>query len=309
LFLVHAIAALYLGVTHKSLVTESYAEVLSALPVGYPNYNPATASSNGSNCFFEVCSTYETVQKGLEWNVFALLAAFEWVSASFALACLGFSSTWCLLWNVAGGVLILYYDNSMSILQVGVTVLALLVSSIVPWMIPNRVVLQYVEYCVSTPLAFLSVFVLFVPSAPSWAGVLGTTSIFLCNLNGMGAYLSFLQNWEASQLDTGGFFDTMRVKNHVRLFLLNAWLSLCMGGLLVVYLARDYLLGDLIVPWWTGAIAYNLLIMLVLSCSWAVLCYALYGCDWFERMGSGLAILDAAAKLPVVFLIYANYGT
>jgi len=308
LFLVHAIAALYLGVTHKSLVAESFAEVLSALPVGYPNHNLATTSLNASDCFYEVCSTYETVQKGLEWDVFALLAVFEWASASFALAYLGFSSMWCFLWNIAGAVLILYYDNSISILQVGITVLCLLVSSIAPWMIPDGVVLQYAEYCVSTPLAFLSVFVLFVPNAPSWAGILGVTSIFLCNLQGMGAYLSFIQNWEASELDTGGFFDLMRVRNHFKLFLLNAWLTLCMGGLVVVYLARDYLQGDPIVPWWTGVLMYNLLAMLALSCAWAVFCYSLYRRDWFERMGSGLAILDAAAKLPVVIYVYTNYA-
>ena len=61
--------------------------------------------------------------EGLQWNVFALLAGFEWLSASFALHYLDawLAPEWihysCLGWNVAGVLLFMPYAMPMTLLQ------------------------------------------------------------------------------------------------------------------------------------------------------------------------------------------------
>jgi hypothetical protein len=66
-------------------------------------------------------------------NVFALLAAFEWISASFALGHLlgeGTGTAYlCGVWNLAGVLWLMPYTTPLTLLQVGITTLALLVAT------------------------------------------------------------------------------------------------------------------------------------------------------------------------------------
>jgi hypothetical protein len=69
---------------------------------------------------------------GLEWNVFALLAAFEWISAGFALWHLDPMGPWRIvayLWNVAGVLLLATWATHLSIQQFGITCISLLLAT------------------------------------------------------------------------------------------------------------------------------------------------------------------------------------
>lgn len=140
-FVLHFASALFLlGVSFQCssiLKTKTYTETVTD-SVGYPLVMDVTCEDPYSRqCFFGVPQAYDIVQHSLAWNVFALLTAFEWLSASFALYYLGdvltmaseITSTACLLWNVFGILLLMPYSLPMTMLQTGVTALSLLAAS------------------------------------------------------------------------------------------------------------------------------------------------------------------------------------
>jgi len=319
-FLAHFLSAIFIGTVAarcgNSFIADSYAEVASG---GYPVLTDGPCQGP---CFFGIPQAYLAPQKGLEWNVLALLAAFEWISASFSLFQLRPSEdspyyvAVACVWNLAGALLLMPYTTSISTLQVGITWIALLlatslqVTPLVCGFAPGRVVMHYAEYCTSASLLYVAVLVLFVPSPPSWAPLVGFVGILLCNLCGIGAHLCLLEPKDPVNLPGGteiheGFeLDWQGARNRFGLFLMHSWLGLLLGVLIIVYLARNWL-GDPIVPWWVRLILYNLLVTYSLFGIFATACYAL-GSGWWvsEGLGGGLAVLSLAAKLPVVYSVF-----
>ena len=318
-FLAHFSSAIFIGyVAAKcgdSFIVDTYAEVVSR--AGYPMRT--AAACQGPDCFYAVPQTYLAPQKGLEWNVFALLAAFEWISASFSLFQLTpaegspyFLAVSCL-WNLAGALLLMPYTTHLSTLQVGVTCLALLVASALQaaplacGLLPGRVVMHYAEYCTSASLLYVAVLVLFVPAPPSWAPLVGFLGVLLCNLCGIAAHLCLLEPKEP--LPPSYLPDWQAVRARFGLFLAHSWLALLLGMLIIIYLARNWL-GDPIVPWWVRLILYNLLVTFSLFGIWATACYIVAGSSrdgaWWASscLGAGLVVLSAAAKLPVVYSVF-----
>ncbi len=92
-------------------------------------------------CFYGTPQSYDVIQHSLSWNVFALLSAFEWLSASFALFYLkDILNLWlsraseiilatCLIWNVIGIFTHMPYGMPLTRLQAGITGLSLLAAS------------------------------------------------------------------------------------------------------------------------------------------------------------------------------------
>jgi len=144
-FLLHFASALFLlSVAFRCsnvIKTSTYTETVTD-PGGYVVIMDATCSDPYSReCFFGLPQAYDTIQYGLSWNVFALLTAFEWLSASFALFYLdGVLKRWwkhanealvtvCLVWNAVGIFTLMPYSMPMTVLQSGITTLALLTAS------------------------------------------------------------------------------------------------------------------------------------------------------------------------------------
>lgn len=322
-FLAHFLSALFIGyVTARcgdSYVVDSYAEGLQ----GYPMR--AQDACAGRDCFYSLPQAFLAPQNGLEWNVFALLAAFEWISASFSLFQLSpqgsMNYLWVsVVWNLAGGLLLMPYTTHLSALQAGITATALFTASalqavpLVYGFLPGRVVMHYAEYCTSASLLYVAVLVLFVPSPPSWAPLVGFTGILLCNLCGIGAHLCLVDPLEpnnpagAAEIGDGSLWDWQSVRRRFGLFLAHSWLALLMGVLSIIYLARGWL-GDPIVPWWVRLILYNLLITYSLFGIFATVCYTIDGFTksaWWvsSGLGTGLTVLSAAAKIPVVYSVF-----
>ena len=92
-------------------------------------------------CFYGLPQSYDVIQYSLSWNVFALLSAFEWLSASFALFYLkDVLKHWlsnasemiiatCLIWNAIGIFTHMPYGMPLTMLQAGITALSLLAAS------------------------------------------------------------------------------------------------------------------------------------------------------------------------------------
>lgn len=318
-FLAHFLSALFIGfITAKcgnSFIVDTFAE-------GRAGYPMRIDGACQPPCFFGMPQAYLAPQKGLEWNIFALLAAFEWISASFSLFQLRPSedSPWYVavsaLWNLAGALLLMPYTTQVSALQVGITWIALFLATalqaapLVCGFTPGRVVMHYAEYCTSASLLFVAVLVLFVPSPPSWAPLVGFTGVLVCNLCGIGAHLCLLEPKEPGnppgkdEIYDGFELDWQAARSRFGLFLAHSWLGLLLGMLIIIYLARNWL-GDAIVPWWVRLILYNLLVTYSLFGIWATVCYAV-GSEWWvsEGLGGGLTVLSAAAKLPVVYSVF-----
>jgi hypothetical protein len=144
-FVLHFISAIFLLNLSircsKDIKTWTYAESVTD-SVGFALVMNATCSDPYSReCFYGFPQAYDTVQHGLSWNVFALLAAFEWLSASFALYYLSdVAGRWwtnsventlavCLVWNVIGLLTLTPYSMPLTMMQTGVTALALLAAS------------------------------------------------------------------------------------------------------------------------------------------------------------------------------------
>jgi len=323
-FLLHFGSAIFISVVAVkcggSFIYNTFAEIMPAVPAGYPVL--VDAPCQGS-CFFNTSQTYDAAQIGMEWNVFALLAAFEWVSASFALGHLrpgpnpGLYVWIICAWNLAGALLLLPWAAPMSTLQAGVTVLSLLVATVVQVnpvkgaFEPGRVVMHYLEYCTSAALLLVSVSILFLPYGPSWTYVVGFVSLVLCNLCGVAAHMNLVDPGEPSHLPEVYDFNWVRVRNHFKLFLAYAWVALLMGVLTIVYTSRTWI-GESSVPWWVHAILYTLLITYCLFGVWATVCYVVADLmgpaagQWWvsECLGTGLIVLSLSAKLPVVYSVF-----
>ena len=141
-FLLHFASAIFLlGVAFQCgepFVSNSYLQsITNRLGFVVLTDEPCT-DPHTRDCFFGMPQAYDVLQRGFEWNPVALLAAFEWLSASFALFYLkdalwadsqGFRcavDTGCLLWNVAGFFLFMPFSLQITLLQSGLTALALL---------------------------------------------------------------------------------------------------------------------------------------------------------------------------------------
>ena len=144
-FLLHFTSAIFLlHVAFRCssvLKTNIYTETVTD-STGYAVVMNTTCDDPYSReCFYGLPQAYDGIQHSLSWNVFALLAAFEWLSASFALHYLedALRHLWvnayeitlaaCLLWNLAGILTIMPYNMPLTMLQAGITALALLAAS------------------------------------------------------------------------------------------------------------------------------------------------------------------------------------
>jgi hypothetical protein len=356
-FIFHAASAVFLAIVATrcgaSFVSDTFTETLNSRhPGGYLVVTEgACKDPQNLSCFYGIPEAHDIAQRGLEWNVFALIAAFEWISASFALGHLtgDFDPSkrtvddvsqiklLCLIWNLAGGLWLMPYTTPMSLLQVGITALALFIATSVQYYPVGSednaaVVMHYTEYCTSASLLFVGVLILYIPDPQSWAVIIGFTGIMLCNITGVAAHLC--------KLDTAGSrmgrpvydLDWGKTANHFKLYMIHSWIGLLMAVLVIVYLARESFADDDI-PLWVRFILMNLLVTYTLFGFWATACYALAdthadeandediiliagGEDrklqagfmlWVsDRLGFGLTILSAAAKLPVAFTVF--YG-
>jgi hypothetical protein len=355
-FILHASSAVFLafvaGKCGASFVVDSFTETLSHRhPGGYLVITEHTCSDpRNVSCFYGIPEAYDVAQRGLEWNVFALIAAFEWISASFALGHLSGNfdpakrppendvsqiKLLSLVWNLAGVIWLLVPGNS-SLLQIGITVLSLMVATSVQYYPVGSednaaIVMHYTEYCTSASLLFVGVLILYIPNPQTWAVIIGFTGILLCNLTGVAAHMCKIYTAVGrSQLP---FYDLdwAKASNHFKLYMLHSWLGLLMAVLIIVYLARDsFSNGD--IPWWVRFILINLLVTYTLFGIWATACYAIADfqvkprptkmqligeaeeeevdpgfAKWVSgRLGFGLTILSAAAKLPIAFTVF--YG-
>jgi hypothetical protein len=326
IFILHGTSALFLAVCATrcgaSFITHSFTEsISSSLHTGYIVQSNSTVCLNPRNktCFFGIPQARDIAQPELEWNVFALLAAFEWISASFALWHLGGESVraFCLVWNLAGVLWLMPYTTPMSLLQTGITDLALLIASSVQYYpLGGSVVMHYTEYCTSASLLFVSVLILFIPEPQSWASIVGFTSILLCNLTGVCAHLCRL---DAKSMDSSGFtksglmkaldMDWSNFRNHFKLYMIHAWIALFTSILVIFYLSWESF-SNPDVPWWVRFILLNLIVTYNLFGIWATACYIIADMrgEWWasDGLAYGLSILSAAAKLPVAYTVF--YG-
>ena len=141
-FLLHFSSAIFLIIVASkcgaAFTSNSYTETVTD-NVGYALvFNATCEDPTTKQCFFGMPQSYDIKQDGLRWNVFALLAAFEWISASFALYYLQnlleredlTIPLICLIWNAVGVLLIMPYNMSLSTLQSGASALALLTATL-----------------------------------------------------------------------------------------------------------------------------------------------------------------------------------
>lgn len=305
-FVLHTGSAIFIAVVATrcgaSFITDSFTETLASQQMKLQNQSPGgyLVLTEGScddprniSCFYGIPEAYDIAQRGLQWNVFALIAAFEWISASFALGHLSGNfdpnnrshddvsqiKLVCLCWNMAGGLWLMPYTTPMSLLQAGITTLALLISTSVQYYpIGNEddsgVVMHYTEYCTSASLLFLGVLILYIPSPQSWAVIIGFTGILLCNLTGVAAHICKIDTEEGGIGLPFYDMDWGKVGNHFKLYMIYAWFGMFMSVLIIVYLARDSFLNRDI-PWWVRFILLNLLVTYTLFGVWATACYVI----------------------------------
>jgi hypothetical protein len=323
IFVLHFASAVFLAYAATkcggSFITHSFAE--SLVGMGYlVQSEPSLTCSDYRNisCFYAIPAARDVAQQGLEWNVFALLAAFEWISASFALGHLlgqrlSYTPYLCGVWNLAGVLWLMPYTTPLTLLQVGITTLALFVATSVQYYpLGDETVMHYTEYCTSASILFIAVLILYVPSPSSWASIVGFTCILLCNLTGVCAHQCKLDN-RVSHPDPAGYygwFDWGVFKNHFKLHMLQAWMTLAVAVVIIFYLSWDSFSSP-DVPWWVRFILINLLVTYTLFGIWASVCYLVADYrdfTWWIGTGLpvGLSILSASAKLPIAFTVF--YG-
>ena len=331
LFILHAASAVFLAVCAtrcgSSYVTPLFAESMGSVYTGYPvrsldSKNSTCINHKNRSCFFAIPEARDVAQIGLEWNVFALLAAFEWISASFALGHLGGEkiAPVCLVWNLAGVLWLMPYTTHLSLLQTGITALSLLVASAAQYYpLQDETSMHYTEYCTSASLLFVAVLMLYVPGASTWAVIVGFTSILLCNLTGVCAHLcrqdikAVEMNCPDNNNNNNNYrtldMDWSDFKNHFKLYMLTAWVALLMAIFVIVYLSW-YSFSSPDVPWWVQFIVINLLVTYNLFGVWATVCYAAADnlSEWWAdtALAYGLSVLSAVAKLPIVYTVF--YG-
>lgn len=143
-FLLHFLSALFLtfvavrcgGAFSSHIYAESSSDTLGYEVISPPPSCDLAVSKN-VKCFLSNTKSYDVNQDGMRLNVLALLAAFEWVSASFGLYYLYDVDTalffWAPvvsnIWNAAGVLIFMPYVMPLDIFQLGVTALTFLVSS------------------------------------------------------------------------------------------------------------------------------------------------------------------------------------
>ena len=147
-FLLHFVSAVFLvrvALACKTTITVGAFTESVTDDAGFVVLMNATCTdADTRECFFGSPQAYDVRQSELQWNVWALLAAFEWLSASFALFYLDsvFTSThWnykyrlipvaCWTWDLAGILLFMPFSIPMTLLQSALTTLSLLASLIV----------------------------------------------------------------------------------------------------------------------------------------------------------------------------------
>ena len=377
-FLLHFGSALFLAWVALScrgrVTTRAYTESTTD-PTGFKVIMNATCSDPYSpECFFGMAQAYDVRQEGLQWNVFALLAGFEWLSASFALYYLDawLAPEWihysCLGWNVAGFFLFMPYAMPMTLLQSGLTALSLVGAGIMQlagevqtglsvrkgreesyaeedilfyastgqgesdmltgggrtWQVPKkmeagpisptqmRIALHYSEYCASASLLFVAVLILFITDPLTWTTTVGFVGVFLCNLAGIMAHLSKIDQHRKPATKWYNL-DWVNDGNHFKLFMLHSWTGLVLALGVIFYLGREDLTNP-DVPWWVRSVLWNLLVTFSMFGIFATVCYSLMGTRrdqarfdrWMGRLDYGLSVLSVAAKLPVAFTVY--YG-
>jgi hypothetical protein len=334
IFVLHGASAIFLAVCATmcgaSFISHSFTESISALHTGYIvktlSSDKLCLDSWNRSCFFGIPQARDVAQPGLEWNVFALLAAFEWISASFALGHLGGDDvkSLCLTWNVVGGFWLMPYTTPMSLLQTGITTLALVIATSVQYFPldteDGNVVMHYTEYCTSASLLFVAVLILYVPEPVSWASIVGFTGILLCNLTGVCAHIcradarTVARDEQPTTTTTFNHFppldmDWSNFRNHFKLYIVQAWTGLLMSIFIIIYLSWNSLSSP-DVPWWVRFILVNLLVTFILFGVWATVCYTLadvWG-EWWasDGLAYGLSVLSVAAKLPIAYTVF--YG-
>ena len=379
-FFLHFSSAIFLASVALScngdLTSRAYAESTTDNAGLALVMNATCGDPYGKECFFGMAQAYDVRQEGLQWNVFALLAGFEWLSASFALyylleylePCL--PRSWgvgaCQLWNVVGVFVFMPYAIKLTLLQAALTALALAGAGVMqfagdvqsglamrkhgehgedellfyadgthgdwgvveregklwqvntgtkPVSIPPshvRITLHYSEYCTSASLLYVGVLILFVQDPLTWAATAGFVGVFLCNLAGIMAHLSKLDQHRKPQT-VWYSMDWVQDGNHFKLFMLHSWTGLALALGVILYLGQQSLVNDA-VPWWVRFILWNLLVTYSLFGILATVCYAFMGTRreqgrfdrWMGRLDWGLSVLSVAAKLPVAFTVY--YG-
>ena len=328
-FIIHFVASIFLVIAFakcgSSFLTDLYTEGNHGYPV-IGNYTCTDHSDK--SCFFGLPQTFDMAQRSLQLNVFAILAAFEWISASFALAQLYLSlSCWFkpilgdfnfymvgLLWNLAGLVLFIpSYGTPLSVLQLCIFTLAFLAACVVQrdcLHIHNPVVLHYAEYCTSASLLIVAVLILYITDPPSWAAIIGFLAIFLCNISGVAAHLCRQYEMACNNPGPSIFdLDWGKACNHFKLYFFHGWLCLLVAVSIIVYLASNSFSNSNI-PWWVRFILINLLVTYTLFGVWASLCYFMAGRNpqstWDYLLPEGLTILSISAKIPIAFTVF--YG-
>jgi len=142
-FALHFISAIFLtfvaircgGSFSSNIYTEKFTDT-----EGYKTITPevdCTEDKITFGCFFGITESYDVKQDGTKINILALLAAFEWISASFALyyirdidpSNLYWTPFVSMFWNAAGVLIFMPYSMPLSILQTGITALSLLATT------------------------------------------------------------------------------------------------------------------------------------------------------------------------------------
>ena len=322
-FLLHFLSAIFLaGISvrcSESVITRAYTESVTDSSGFILIMDVTCPDPETKDCFYGAPQAYDVRQEGLQWNVLALLASFEWLSASFALSYLDETSSivalGCLLWNIAGVFLFMPYTMPVTLLQSGLTVLAM-VSAIVmeqrgSYLIKfhrseksisnkpvsgaaksdgdksnadntlgyadsyTRVIQHYSEYCASASFLFVAVLILFVPDPLSWTATLGLIGVFLCNLFGISTHHCKLD--QHSRESTPFYsLDWGNCGNHFKLLLMHSWLSLATAVGIIIYTGRAALLDEN-VPQWVRFILWNLIVTYSAFGIWATICYNLAG--------------------------------
>jgi hypothetical protein len=387
-FLLHFASAIFLAGVALScsgdVVTRAYTESTTD-STGFPLVMNATCRDPYSQeCFYGMAQAYDVRQEGLQWNVFALLAGFEWLSASFALYyLLEYLDTFvphawgvgaCQVWNLVGIALFMPYAMRITLLQSGLTALSLVGAGVMQfagdvqsglavrrhggagedeellfypterqaefewvedggrlWQIPKKaakgvqkaaeeaiprshihVILHYSEYCASASLLYVAVLILFVQDPLTWAVTVGFTGVFLCNLAGIMAHLSKMDQHNKPPSRWYNL-DWVNDGNHFKLFMLHSWTGLALALGVIFYLGKEGLTNEG-VPVWVRFVLWNLLVTYSLFGILATALYALMGTmhnpetfnRWMGWLDWGLSVLSVAAKLPIAFTVY--YG-
>jgi hypothetical protein len=382
-FILHFLSALFMtfvaiqcnNIFMSNIYKESFTDS-NGWSVIIPEDNCAYTSDD-KQCFFKNIRSYDVKQEGMTLNILALIAAFEWISASFALYYLKESISWTpfisFIWNSSGVIVFMPFVMDLTILQAGLTAISLIAATmsqandifretfhdltsshgkdqifpppskrknyhstsvrdfrgynivVSPELLVNgqsqpkqkltqtQTILHYSEYCTSASLLFLAVLILYMPDPLSWIVITCFVSILLCNLSGIAAHYSKLDQHNA--LDTPWYdLDWSKPGNHFKLLMLHSWSSLILALTILIYNSW-YTLSSTDVPFFVRFTLYNLLVTFSAFGIFASICYIFSGTKrqdfsifdkWMIRLDIGLTILSIASKLPIAYAVF--YG-